>query len=132
RIDDLMQQRPTIAAPSNPVPLKHSSGAIEFRNVVVEFGGGRHAVNDVSFRIEAGTTVAIVGHTGSGKSTLVHLIPRLLDPTAGSIRLDGHDVREYNPADLRSQIGFVPQETFLFSDTLAGIISFGVPDAKDG
>lgn len=131
RIDDLMQQHPSIAAPSDPVPLMRAEGAIEFRDVVVEFGNARRALDGISLQIEPGSTVAIVGHTGSGKSTLVHLIPRLLDPTSGSVRLDGHDVREYDPADLRRQIGFVPQETFLFSDTLAGNIAFGVPDATE-
>ena len=74
----------------------------------------------------AGATVAIVGHTGSGKTTLVQLIPRLMDPTEGSVLVDGIDVREYSPAALRRQIGFVPQETFLFSATLAENIAFGV------
>ncbi len=131
RIDDLMQQHPSIAAPADPVPLTRALGDIEFQDVVVEFSDGRRAIDGVSLRIESGSTVAIVGHTGSGKSTLVHLIPRLLDPTSGSVRLDGHDVRQYDPAALRRQIGFVPQETFLFSDTLAGNIAFGVPEATE-
>lgn len=130
RIDELMQQKPSIAAPAHPVELREPGrGEIEFRNVTVEFGG-RKALDDVSLRIEAGSTVAIVGHTGSGKSTLVHLIPRMLDPAAGSVLFDGHDVRTFDPGDLRRQIGFVPQETFLFSDTLAGNIAFGVPGAE--
>jgi ATP-binding cassette subfamily B protein len=71
----------------------------------------------------------VVGHTGSGKSTLVNLIPRLLDPTQGSVQLDGIDLRQLDPEALRRQIGFVPQETFLFSATLAENIAFGVDDA---
>jgi ATP-binding cassette subfamily B protein len=82
-------------------------------------------------RIPAGSTVAIVGHTGSGKSTIVQLIPRMIDPTSGSVLFDGRDVREYDPEALRAQMGFVPQETFLFSDTLAGNIAFGVPNASE-
>ncbi len=75
--------------------------------------------------------MAVVGHTGSGKTTLVHLIPRLLDPTQGSVLLDGMDLRELSPAELRRQIGFVPQETFLFSATLAENIAFGVESATE-
>ena len=71
----------------------------------------------------------MVGHTGSGKSTLVNLLPRLFDPTGGAVLLDGIDLRRLDPADLRRQIGFVPQETFLFSDTIAGNIAFGVDSA---
>ena len=84
-----------------------------------------------SLRIPAGATVAIVGHTGSGKSTLVHLIPRVMDPTEGCVLVDGIDLREFSPAELRRQIGFVPQETFLFSATLAENIAFGRPDATE-
>jgi ATP-binding cassette subfamily B protein len=75
--------------------------------------------------------VAIVGHTGCGKSTLVRLIPRLMDPTAGQVLLDGIDLRELSPQDLRRQVGFVPQETFLFSATLAENIAFGVKRASE-
>src|SRR5262249_4907275 len=80
-------------------------------------------------RIPAGTTVAVVGHTGSGKSTLVGLVPRLMDPTAGAVLVDGVDVRELDPAELRRHVGFVPQETFLFSATIAENIAFGVDSA---
>jgi ATP-binding cassette subfamily B protein len=76
-------------------------------------------------------TVAIVGHTGSGKTTLAHLVPRLLDPTNGVVTLDGIDLREFSPEEIRRQIGYVPQETFLFSATLAQNIAFGVSDASD-
>jgi len=82
-------------------------------------------------RIPAGATYAVVGHTGCGKSTLVNLIPRMMDPTAGSVLLDGVDVRELDPAELRRPIGFVPQETFLFSATIADNIAFGVDSAND-
>jgi ATP-binding cassette subfamily B protein len=74
----------------------------------------------------------VVGHTGSGKTTLVSLVPRLMDPTAGAVLLDGRDLRTVDPAALRRHIGFVPQETFLFSETVAGNIAFGVAGAGDG
>jgi len=92
---------------------------------------GRRALDGVTLRIPAGATVAIVGHTGSGKTTLVQLIPRLLDPDAGCVLVDGVDVREFSPQELRRQIGFVPQETFLFSATLAENIAFGVAGASE-
>jgi ATP-binding cassette subfamily B protein len=130
RIDELMQQRPTISDPPAPRSLPRARGEIEFRNVGVAFGDSV-SVDGVSLRIPAGSTAAIVGHTGSGKSTLVNLIPRIIDTTSGAVLVDGHDVREYSPARLREQIGFVPQETFLFSMTLGENIAFGVKDATD-
>jgi ATP-binding cassette subfamily B protein len=87
------------------------------------------ALRRVDLLIPAGATVAIVGHTGSGKSTLVSLIPRLLDPTDGAVYLDGHDLHDLDPEWLRRQIGFVPQETFLFSATLGENIAWGVESA---
>ncbi len=128
RIYEMIEERPTIAAPANPKPLDHVRGEIELRNVTMQYGG-MTALDNVSLQIPAGSTIAIVGHTGSGKSTLVHLIPRMMDPTEGTVLVDGNDVRDYSPGDLRSQIGFVPQETFLFSASLADNIAFGVKTA---
>ncbi|HWZ30825.1 MAG TPA: ABC transporter ATP-binding protein [Bryobacteraceae bacterium] len=131
RVRELLEERPAIAAPANPRALPAPvRGAIEFRNVGVRYGS-RMALENVDLRIPAGTTVAIVGHTGSGKSTLAHLIPRLIDPSAGMVALDGIDLREFSPEDVRSAIGYVPQETFLFSATLAENIAFGVKDATE-
>jgi ATP-binding cassette subfamily B protein len=130
RIDELMQQAPAIAAPPAPRTLNTARGEIEFRDVVVAFDGTR-ALDGVTLRIAAGTTVAIVGHTGSGKTTLVSLIPRMLDVTEGAVLFDGADVREYAPDDLRRRIGFVPQETFLFSATVGQNIAFGVESASE-
>ena len=128
RIYEMIKERPTIAAPANPKPLEHVRGEIEFRGVRMQYAG-MAALNHVSLRIPAGSTIAIVGHTGSGKSTLVHLIPRMMDPTEGTVLVDGNDIREYSPGDLRSNIGFVPQETFLFSASLSDNIAFGVKTA---
>ena len=95
-------------------------GEIEFRGVSVDYGSGL-ALDGVDLRIPAGTTVAVVGHTGSGKSTLVNLIPRLMDPTGGRGAAGRHRPAASSiPAELRRHIGFVPQETFLFSATIAG------------
>ncbi len=126
RISQLMRERPAITGMSHGrTPVE---GEIEFRDVAVKYPAG-DALRRVDLRIPAGATVAIVGHTGSGKSTLVSLIPRLLDPTHGSVYLDGHDLHDLDPEWLRHQIGFVPQETFLFSATLGENIAWGVESA---
>lgn len=128
RIREILAEQPRIAPPPEPRPLPERAAPLEFDRVSVSFDG-RTALENVSLQIGAGATVAIVGRTGSGKSTLVHLIPRLLDPTSGSVRLCGADLREYGPAEIRRRIAFVPQETFLFSATLADNIAYGWPEA---
>ncbi len=128
RILEIMDEKPAIAAPLIPVPLPEVQGEITFDGARVDYETGR-ALGPVDLVIEAGTTVAIVGRTGSGKSTMVSLIPRLRDPSHGVIRLDGIDLRELDPAVIRRAIGMVPQETFLFSATIAENIAFGVDQA---
>jgi ATP-binding cassette subfamily B protein len=130
RINQILHERPTIAAPPSPAPIPHARGEIEFRGVSLDYPSGR-ALNGVDLFIPAGATFAVVGHTGSGKSTLVGLVPRLMDPTTGSVHLDGINLRDLDPAELRRQIGFVPQETFLFSATIAENIAFGVENATE-
>jgi len=130
RIWQMMQECPSIAEPASSAPLTSVRGAIEFRGVSVIYPAGA-AIRAIDLEIPAGATVAIVGATGCGKSTLVSLIPRLLDPTTGSVLLDGTDLRELSPQALRRHIGFVPQETFLFSDTIAGNIALGVENATE-
>jgi ATP-binding cassette subfamily B protein len=131
RIREWIDERPKIDAPEHvralPSPLR---GEIELRDVTVRYGD-RAALDGVNLRVAAGETVAIVGHTGSGKSTLAHLIPRLIDPSEGDVRLDGIDLREFSPEDVRRSIGYVPQETFLFSATLGENIAFGVNHATE-
>jgi ATP-binding cassette subfamily B protein len=132
RIMELMEQKPGIARDpsrgwSEPDRV---TGALRFEEVEVRYPAGV-ALRGVDFEIPAGETIAIVGHTGSGKSTLVSLIPRLIDPTSGAVYLDDMNLRDLDPEWLRRHIGFVPQETFLFSATLADNIAWGAEDAAE-
>jgi ATP-binding cassette, subfamily B, multidrug efflux pump len=129
RIDELLKQQPSIAdaptATDTPV-----NGEIEFRNLTFSYPDGPPVLQDINLRIPAGTSLAIVGPTGSGKSTLVGLIPRLHDAPPDEVLIDGQPIRNFTLAGLRKSIGFVPQETFLFSDTIRQNISFGRPEAS--
>jgi ATP-binding cassette subfamily B protein len=129
RILHIMDEKPDLAAPLHPLPLTEIKGEVSFEGVTVDYASGR-ALGPIDLVIEAGSTVAIVGRTGSGKTTLVNLIPRLMDPGSGTVRVDGIDVKDCDPSDLRHLIGMVPQETFLFSATIAENIAFGVEDAS--
>ena len=111
-------------------PLPPGGGAIEFQNVSFEYRKEKPAIHDVSFRAEPGKTYAIVGPTGSGKSTLVHLIPRYYDATSGRIWIEGVDIRELDLAELRASVGVIFQETFLFSASVAENIAYGWPEAS--
>jgi ATP-binding cassette subfamily B protein len=130
RLNQILREVPTIAAPSLPVRISHARGELEYRSVTVNYGG-LDALRNVDLHIPAGATIAVVGHTGSGKSTLVNLVPRLFDPTEGAVLIDGIDLRHADPAEIRRLIGFVPQETFLFSATIADNIAFGVESATE-
>ncbi|HVJ07536.1 MAG TPA: ABC transporter ATP-binding protein [Acidisarcina sp.] len=138
RIDELLSEEPTIdnhdADPSIPADLV-MQGEIEFRNLTFAYDTGEERsypiLKDLSLKIDAGTSLAIVGPTGSGKSTLVNLIARFYDASPGSILIDGRPIREYPLAVLRSNLGVVPQETFLFSETIRENIAFGTPDATE-
>lgn len=135
RLLEVLDAEPGIAEPpaGRLVTLAGVRGEIEFRNLTFAFGE-RAVLEDVSVRVEAGQTLALVGPTGSGKSTLISLLPRLYDPPPGTVFLDGVDVRDLSLAQLRGAIGFVSQEPFLFSDTLANNIAFGtdLPAGEQG
>jgi ATP-binding cassette subfamily B protein len=133
RIEEILIQRPAIFdAPNiatNTAPIR---GEIEFRNLTFSYGSdGAPVLRNVNLKIPAGSSLAIVGPTGSGKSTLVSLIPRLADAAPGSLLIDGRPIRDYSLETLRRAIGFVPQETFLFSATIRENIAFGVENATD-
>lgn len=131
RINAIMEREPTVRAPENPHPIDGVRGEIEFRGVGLRYPGTeREVLHDISFVARPGQTVAIVGATGSGKSTLVSMIPRLFDPTEGTILLDGVPLGDYDPRELRSRIGMVPQDTFLFSETIETNIALGLPEGQ--
>jgi ATP-binding cassette subfamily B protein len=133
RIEQLMNERPEITDAPNVKLLpvgEELQGEIEFRNLNFSYNGVQ-VLHNVELRIPAGTSMAIVGPTGAGKTTLVSLIPRIYDTEPGSVLIDGRPIREFALADLRRNIGFVPQETFLFSETVRENIAFGVPNATD-
>src|SRR5271163_4514946 len=118
-------------SPDDPITRSPGlSGEIEFRNLNFAYNGVS-VLKDINLRIPAGSSLAIVGPTGSGKTTLVSLIPRIYDAAAGMVLIDGRPIREYSIASLRKSIGFVPQETFLFSDRIRGNIALGVDTATD-
>ncbi|WP_034384612.1 ABC transporter ATP-binding protein [Deinococcus sp. YIM 77859] len=128
RIFELLDERSDLPAAASPVPLGRAQGRVTFDHVSFRYGDVL-TLRDVSFDVPAGQVVALVGPSGAGKTTLVNLIPRFWDVTGGSLRVDGHDVRAYALRDLRAQIGLVPQETLLFSGTIAENIRYGRPDA---
>jgi ATP-binding cassette subfamily B protein len=121
--------KPSATAPGSSELFAAPSGSrLEFRGLTFAYDDGRAVLHDLNLVVPAGTTVAIVGPTGSGKSTLVNLIARLFDPPPGTLLVDARDAREVPLATLRGAVGFVPQETFLFSDTLRGNVAFGLVD----
>jgi ATP-binding cassette subfamily B multidrug efflux pump len=131
RIDELLKQKPSIQDESADLARELSSvrGEIEFRNLTFAYGAGTPELREINLRIPAGSSLAIVGPTGSGKSSLVNLIPRIYDAADGSVLIDGQPIRRFPLELLRRSVGFVPQETFLFSDSIRRNIAFGAPDA---
>jgi ABC-type multidrug transport system fused ATPase/permease subunit len=129
RLLEIIDREPLIASPPNARPLPAGRGRVELRDVTFAYGHGAPSLRDVSLVVEPGSTVALVGATGSGKTTLVQLLPRLYDPQRGAVLIDGADVRSLDVVSLRSQIAIVDDDPFLFSDTVAGNISYARPDA---
>ncbi len=132
RITEVLDTEPTMNAPAHPVEPASHNGRLEFHDVTFQYPGAEAPVLDrISFTAVPGQTLAIIGATGSGKSSLVNLIPRLFDPVSGKVTLDGVPLTEYPPQQLASSVGLVPQKPFLFSGTIASNLRFGRQDATD-
>ena len=129
RLFEILDREPEIQAPADAPPLPPGRGHVRLAGVGLAYGGQEEALHDVDLEIEAGRVVALVGPTGSGKTSLVALLARLYDPTEGTVEIDGADLRDVNLASLRSQIAFVADDSFLFSASVAENISYAKPDA---
>jgi len=133
RLNRILEREPEIAPAPDAVPFEGFRGEVEFRDVSFRYPGTeRWVLREISFRVEAGERVAVVGPTGAGKTTLLSLIPRLYDPQRGEVRIDGVPVDRYDPGALRRRIGMVPQDPFLFSDTLEENLALGLEPGGDG
>lgn len=131
RIFEFIDEKPTVAENANSKELPPIQGQIGFENVVFEYEPGRPALRKFSLKVQAGHSLALVGHTGSGKSTIINLLSRFYDVDSGRITIDGNDIRDVTIHSLRSQIGIVLQDTFIFSGTIRDNIRFGNLDATD-
>jgi ABC-type multidrug transport system fused ATPase/permease subunit len=136
RLYEVLAATPTVPEPPHVKPLPVGSGEVVFENVCFTYGNveanGKEVLHDLSFRVPAGSVVAIVGPTGAGKSTLVNLVARFYDPRSGRILIDGVDIRDVTLGSLRTQVSFVFQETYLFSDTVTSNIAYGRPGVSAG
>jgi ATP-binding cassette subfamily B multidrug efflux pump len=132
RIQEVLHTESSVLPPSRPVTELRATGLVAFTDTEFTYPGAEAPVlRKITFTAEAGQTTAIIGSTGAGKSTLISLIPRLFDATAGSVTVDGVEVRDFDPELLWSRIGFVPQKAFLFTGTVASNLRYGKPDATD-
>ena len=133
RIADVLAIQPDMESPEKSEPAIVRDEAVRFDHVSLKYGGaGGESLTDVSFTALKGQTIGVIGGTGSGKTSLVHLIPRFYDATDGAVYVDGVDVRKYNEADLRGRVGFVLQKAVLFKGTIRDNLRWGKPDATDG
>jgi ATP-binding cassette subfamily B protein len=132
RIMEVLDTDSTVVPPKNPVMQIATVGDVRLTDVTFTYPGAEDPVlSDLTFDIRPGTMTAVIGSTGSGKSTLVNLVPRLYDATGGTVEVDGVDVRKLDPEILWNRIGLVPQKPYLFTGTVASNLRFGKPDATD-
>ena len=131
RIFEFLDEKPIVSEANHPVELEDMRGEIKFEKVVFSYDDKRTALKGISLEMKAGQTVALVGHTGSGKTTIANLISRFYDPTSGRVLVDGHDLKEVSIGSLRKHISIVLQDTFIFSGTIYDNILFGRPDATE-
>jgi ATP-binding cassette, subfamily B, bacterial len=129
KITDVLDEVPEVEDVPDAVELDRIAGHVAFENVRFSYGRGPEVLHGIDLDVPAGTTVALVGHTGAGKSTIAKLLARFYDPTGGRLTIDGTDLRGVAQLSLRRQLGIVPQEGFLFAGTVADNIAFGRPDA---
>jgi ATP-binding cassette, subfamily B, bacterial len=129
KIVDVLDEEPEVLDKPDAMPLPQVEGHVRFENVRFGYGEGPEVLHGLDLDVPAGTTVALVGHTGAGKSTIAKLLARFYDPREGRITIDGYDLRDVTQASLRRQLGIVPQEGFLFAGTVSENIAFGRPDA---
>jgi ATP-binding cassette subfamily B protein len=129
KITDLLEEEPEVEDATKAIALGGIAGQVGFENVQFSYGRGPEVLHGIDLQVPAGTTVALVGHTGAGKSTIAKLLARFYDPTGGRITIDGTDLRGVAQSSLRRQLGIVPQEGFLFAGTVADNIAFGRPGA---
>jgi ABC-type multidrug transport system fused ATPase/permease subunit len=131
KIMEVMDEEPQVVDRPDARPLPEIEGRVRFEDVVFGYGDGPEILHGIDLEVPAGTTVALVGHTGAGKSTIAKLLARFYDPREGRITIDGHDLRDVTQESLRRQLGIVPQEGFLFAGTVRENIAFGRPEATD-
>src|SRR5438067_9630635 len=131
RVFNLLDTPATVVSPARPRPFPESPAAVEFENVWFAYKDDDWILRDVSFRLNPGETIAVVGHTGAGKTTLTNLLLRFYDVQRGTIRLGGVDIREYDLQDLRRVFGIVLQDPYLFTGTVAENIRLGTPGISD-
>lgn len=131
RIFEFLDERPIVSEKKESIQLVEINGHIEFKDVVFSYDEKRPALKGINLEMAAGQTVALVGHTGSGKTTIANLVSRFYDPTDGQVLIDGHNLKDVSLKDLREQISVVLQDTFIFSGTIAENIRFGNPRATD-
>jgi len=129
KITGLLDETPEVEDAPDAAELRHITGRVTFENVRFSYGRGPEVLHGIDLDVPAGTTVALVGHTGAGKSTIAKLLARFYDPTEGRITIDGADLRSVSQSSLRRQLGIVPQEGFLFAGTVSENLAFGRPDA---
>lgn len=131
RFDMVMKMQPTVAEAADAKPLSVTRGQIDIDHIDFHYSDGRQILKDIDLHIRSGEMIAVVGSSGGGKTTLCQLIPRFYDVTAGSICIDGTDIRDVTKQSLRSSVGIVQQEVFIFPDTIMENIRYGRPDATD-